>query len=95
MDQKKIRSRLLITIPLLGLGAVLTQLDFNVLFNNSGMDSTIVRDVSDQIRNQCRGGIITIEIDVDQMNIPTRTGGSGFDAVVKDTEDGGTYEFDM
>ena len=71
------------------------KLDFNVLFNNSGMDSTIVRDVSDQIRNQCRGGIITIEIDVDQMNIPTRTGGSGFDAVVKDTEDGGTYEFDM
>lgn len=32
LDQKKIRSRLLITIPLLGLGAVLTQLDFNVLW---------------------------------------------------------------
>ncbi|MBO6054876.1 MAG: carbon starvation protein A [Oscillospiraceae bacterium] len=32
LDQKKIRSRLMITIPLLGLGAVLTQLDFNVLW---------------------------------------------------------------
>lgn len=32
LDQKKIRNRLIITIPLLGLGAVLTQLDFNVLW---------------------------------------------------------------
>ena len=32
LDQKKIRNRLLITVPLLGLGAVLTQLDFNVLW---------------------------------------------------------------
>ena len=32
LNQKKIRNRLIITIPLLGLGAVLTQLDFNVLW---------------------------------------------------------------
>ena len=32
LDQKKIRNRLIITIPLLGVGAVLTQLDFNVLW---------------------------------------------------------------
>ncbi|MBQ3880606.1 MAG: carbon starvation protein A [Oscillospiraceae bacterium] len=32
LDQKSIRNRLLITIPLLGIGAVLTQLDFNVLW---------------------------------------------------------------
>ena len=32
LDQKQIRNRLIITIPLLGLGAVLTQLDFNVLW---------------------------------------------------------------
>jgi carbon starvation protein CstA len=32
LDQKLIRNRLLITIPLLGIGAVLTQLDFNVLW---------------------------------------------------------------
>ena len=32
MDQKRIRNRLLITLPLLGVGAILTQLDFNVLW---------------------------------------------------------------
>ena len=32
LDQKKIKNRLFITIPLLGLGALLTQLDFNVLW---------------------------------------------------------------
>ena len=32
LDQKHIRNRLLITLPLLGLGSVLTQLDFNVLW---------------------------------------------------------------
>ena len=32
LDQKKIRNRLIITLPLLGAGAVLTQLDFNVLW---------------------------------------------------------------
>ena len=32
LDQKNIRNRLIITLPLLGVGAVLTQLDFNVLW---------------------------------------------------------------
>ena len=32
LDQKIIRNRLIITLPLLGIGAVLTQLDFNVLW---------------------------------------------------------------
>ena len=32
LDQKSIRNRLIITLPLLALGAVLTQLDFNVLW---------------------------------------------------------------
>ena len=32
MDQQKLKNRLIITIPLLGLGALLTQLDFNVLW---------------------------------------------------------------
>ena len=32
LDQKKIRNRLIITLPLLGIGAVLTRLDFNVLW---------------------------------------------------------------
>ena len=32
LDQKKIRNRLIITVPLLAVGALLTQLDFNVLW---------------------------------------------------------------
>ena len=32
LSQKEIRNRLLLTVPLLGIGAVLTQLDFNVLW---------------------------------------------------------------
>ncbi|MBR3248245.1 MAG: carbon starvation protein A [Clostridiales bacterium] len=32
LDQKKILNRLIITLPLLGIGAVLTQVDFNVLW---------------------------------------------------------------
>ena len=32
LDQKQIKNRLIITLPLLGAGAVLTQLDFNVLW---------------------------------------------------------------
>ena len=32
LDQKKIANRLIITLPLLGVGAVLTQVDFNVLW---------------------------------------------------------------
>ena len=32
LEQKKMRNRLVITLPLLGVGAVLTQLDFNVLW---------------------------------------------------------------
>ncbi len=32
LDQKHIRNRLIITLPLLGIGALLTQLDFNVLW---------------------------------------------------------------
>lgn len=69
-------------------------MDFTMQFNN-GMDSTFVFDVTDQVRKRYKGGVITVELDVDTIKIPTRSGGSGFDAVVKDTEDGGTYEFDM
>ena len=32
LEQKKIRNRLIITLPLLAVGALLTQLDFNVLW---------------------------------------------------------------
>ena len=69
-------------------------LDLNMTFNN-GMDSTFVFDVTDQVRKRYKGGVITIELDVDTVPIPRRKGGSGFNAVVKDYEDGGTWELPM
>lgn len=65
-----------------------------VVFNN-GMDSTLVFDVSEQVRDRYRGGIITIELNMDTVPIPTRSGGSAFNAVVADWEDGGTHVIDM
>ena len=69
-------------------------LDLNMTFNN-GMDSTFVFDVTDQVRKRYKGGVITIELDMDTVPIPRRKGGSGFNAVVKDYEEGGTWEFPM
>ena len=62
---------------------------------NNGMDSTFVFDVTDQVRERYKGGVITVELNVDDVPIPKRSGGSGFNAVVKETEDGGTWEFEM
>jgi hypothetical protein len=69
-------------------------LDVTMQFNN-GMDSTFVFDVTDQVRERYKGGVITVELNVDDVPIPKRSGGSGFNAVVKETEDGGTWEFEM
>lgn len=69
-------------------------MDVDMQFNN-GNDSTFVFDVTDQVRRRYKGGVLTVELDADTIKIPTRKGGSGFDAVVKDFEDGGTHEFDM
>ena len=69
-------------------------MDVTMQFNN-GNDSTFVFNVTDQVRKLYKGGVVTVEIDVDTIPIPTRSGGSGFNAVVKDYEDGGTHEFEM
>jgi hypothetical protein len=69
-------------------------MDVNMQFNN-GIDSTFVFDVTDQVRKRYKGGVLTVELDADTIKIPRRKGGSGFDAVVKDFEDGGTHEFEM
>ena len=69
-------------------------MDVTMQFNN-GMDSTFVFDVTDQVRQRYKGGVITVELDMDTVPIPKRSGGSGFNAVVKDIEDGGTWEFEM
>lgn len=68
-------------------------LDVTMLFNN-GMDSTFVFDVTEKVRRRWRGGVITVELDMDTVRIPTRKGGSAFDAVVKDFEEE-THEFEM
>ena len=69
-------------------------LDMDVQFYN-GMDSTIVFDVSEQVRNRYKGGVITVELDMDTVPIPVRPGGSGFDAIVKDFEEVDIPEFDI
>ena len=56
-------------------------MDLNMQFNN-GIDSTFVFNVTDQVRRRYKGGVITVELDVDTIPIPSRRGGSGFDAVV-------------
>ena len=68
--------------------------DVKMLFSNA-TDSTFVFNITDQVRKHYKGGVITVELDMDTVPIPQRRGGSGFDAVVKDFEDGGTHEFEM
>lgn len=61
-------------------------LDVQVMFYNE-MDSTLVFDVTDQVRSRYKGGVITVELDMDTVPIPKHPGGSGFDAVIKDYEE--------
>lgn len=68
-------------------------MDINLQFNN-GMDSTLVFDVTDQVRQRYKGGVITVELDMDTVPLPNRRAGSGFNAVVEEP-DSVTYEFDM
>lgn len=68
-------------------------LDVTMQFYN-GKDSTLVFDVTNQVRRLFRGGVITVELDMDTVPVPKRAGGSGFDAVVKDFDDK-QWEFDM
>ncbi len=69
-------------------------MDVTMNFNN-GTDSTFVFNVTDQVRKRYKGGVITVEINMDTIPIPSRSGGSAFNAVVKDYEDGGTHEFGL
>lgn len=68
-------------------------MDVTLLFNN-GMDSTFVFDVTEQVHRRYKGGVLTVEMDLDTIAIPSRSGGSAFDAVVKDYEEV-THEFEM
>lgn len=68
-------------------------IDVKMQFYN-GKDSTFVFDVTDQARRLFRGGVITVELDMDKVPVPNRSGGSGFDAVVEDYEEK-EWIFDM
>lgn len=68
-------------------------LEVDMYFAN-GCDSTFVFDVTDRVRRRYKGGVITVELDVDGIRMPTRPGGSAFDAVVKDPDDS-FIEIDM
>ena len=64
-----------------------------MLFNN-GSDSTFVFDVTEQVRKRYKGGVLTVELDMDTIPLPSRSGGSAFDAVVKEFEEE-THEIEM
>jgi hypothetical protein len=68
-------------------------MDVKLLFNN-GIDSTFVFDVTQQVRDRYKGGVLTVELDMDTISVPSRSGGSGFDAVVKEFEEE-THEIEM
>lgn len=68
-------------------------MDVNMVFGN-GNDSTFVFDVTDQVIRRYRGGVITVELDMDTIRTPGRRGGSGFDAVVEEWNEE-THEFDV
>lgn len=61
-------------------------MDVNLMFYN-GMDTTMVFDVTDQVRKRYRGGVLTIDLDMDTIPVPQRPGGSDFDAVVKEFDE--------
>lgn len=67
--------------------------DANMIFYN-GLDSTFVFDVTDSIRKYYKGGVITIDLDLDTVPIPVRAGGNGFDAVVEDFKEE-LHEFEV
>lgn len=68
-------------------------LEVNMVFYN-GRDSTFVFDVTNQVKEHYKGGVITIHLDVDNVPIPNTGGGSMFDAIVKDFEEE-THEIEM
>ena len=68
-------------------------LDIDMRFYND-MDSTFVFDVTDQVRQRYKGGVITIVLDMDTVPTPVRPGGSGFDAIVKEFDEE-THEIEL
>lgn len=68
-------------------------IEVSFLFNN-GRDSLFIFDVTDQVKERYKGGVLTVHIDMDTIPIPRRGGGSMFDATVEDYEEE-THEIEM
>lgn len=66
----------------------------------NGRDSVITFPVTEQMQHTCHGGVVTIEVNVDDIPIPVNpnpqpSGGSGFDPYVEEYKDTTVYEFGM
>ncbi len=61
-------------------------MDVQLYFSNE-KDSTFVFDVTNQVQRRYKGGVLTVELDMDTVPVPSRAGGSSFDAVVEDFEE--------
>lgn len=68
-------------------------IEVDFLFSN-GRDSTFLFDVTDQVKERYKGGVLTVHIDMDTIRVPGEGPGSFFDAVVEDYEEE-THEFEM
>lgn len=62
-------------------------------FSNS-TDSIFSYDITDQLQRQCHGGVITLEIDMDTVTIPSAPGGGSFDPIIAPS-DTIVHEFPM
>lgn len=61
-------------------------IDCTFIFNN-GSEKNMSFDVTDQVRKRYKGGVLTIHVNVPDIEPPGNTGGSGFDAVVEEPEE--------
>lgn len=68
-----------------------------VTFTFANTNATLYKafPVTDQVRRYFRGGVLTIELNVDDLEIPDPDDGSGFNAIVKDFEEEEIPEFNF
>lgn len=60
-------------------------IDCTFVFNN-GAEKSMAFDVTDQVRKFFKGGVLTVHVNVDEIEVPEAGSGSGFDAVVQEEE---------
>lgn len=61
-------------------------IDCTFVFNN-GVEKTLAFDVTDQVRKLFKGGVLTVHVNVDEIDVPDIPGGSGFNAIVVEEEE--------